>query len=822
MANYDRICENLPSLYRPQTGEQSVLSDFLLKVGHLLDNIADDATQVMQSHWHGYADRALTNSYFNLDRRQQNLEIIHPNTDDAEELLLLNSFPHLNDLARMGSLVSLPPWREPEELKENVEAYRTRLLRFLALYRRGLGTIAALRAIVEANLNPDFSLPLSERDRAFSVEEFAPLTLSNFNVQARGEPGELLGPLMRWDIDNAAMSDAAVTLYIEGLQAEPNRIDATENPMVELFESANNHKPLAIAYAGTLSPGEVLRLQPTYTSVLGSENALLLANSATDPTAGKNWQAMVGAPDNAITQIFQSQDKRMWVAVDSAGDSELWRYDGVDWLRVFESATLGAIHFIGEDGEDLLIGDDTGLHRVGLFPAVKDDYSITGLPEFNGKIVYDVQYIAGAFWIACSEGVFTAEDLSIGSQIAETPLQTVPCYCIFQKEAGIIYVGAELGIFQYHKRNDAWYWYKGEHESDQLRDWEPLIEGEFPTEADVFIPPVYSIAIGADASLWLGTANGIARYYAKKQREYAYKTLLHAYTDIVDSRCYHCCVDARGLLWFCTDKGLFRYDGRDLSQYIPADNRWQNYGNIEKQYSGMNTSSERRSWRFNRNLSEPGWESFDTLLKSWHAFEDDVKASAESPVYTVQWGEAVSADTGIWDNDNFVHQADVPASQLSLRIKVDDQTLVDGGIPVIPALPKGKSTWRYLARETVPYVPTSTPAWSKEGRLVPSPEMDPPFPGRYRDQTPAPAKPALPESRYDEVVFAYNPSAKLRFSWRAKTPFSVVVRLQKRFDTEAIHPAILDRAWQGIQLVRAAGVKVQLAVDEKIVRGELP
>jgi hypothetical protein len=47
-----------------------------------------------------------------------------------------------------------------------------------------------------------------------------------------------------------------------------------------------------------------------------------------------------------------------------------------------------------------------------------------------------------------------------------------------------------------------------------------------------------------------------------------------------------------------------------------------------------------------------------------------------------------------------------------------------------------------------------------------------------------------------------------------------MVRLQKRMPDEAIHPAIVDRVWQGIQLVRPAGVRVLLAIEDDIVRGK--
>ena len=57
------------------------------------------------------------------------------------------------------------------------------------------------------------------------------------------------------------------------------------------------------------------------------------------------------------------------------------------------------------------------------------------------------------------------------------------------------------------------------------------------------------------------------------------------------------------------------------------------------------------------------------------------------------------------------------------------------------------------------------------------------------------------------------------FEWYPRHLLTVIVRLQKRVANETLEPAILDRVWQGIQLVRPAGVRVMLAVGQRIVRG---
>jgi len=50
MAEYERIREHLPSLYRPDTGDEGLLPDFLRAIGAILDEANADMGAVMQAH----------------------------------------------------------------------------------------------------------------------------------------------------------------------------------------------------------------------------------------------------------------------------------------------------------------------------------------------------------------------------------------------------------------------------------------------------------------------------------------------------------------------------------------------------------------------------------------------------------------------------------------------------------------------------------------------------------------------------------------------------------------------------------------------------
>jgi hypothetical protein len=333
----------------------------------------------------------------------------------------------------------------------------------------------------------------------------------------------------------------------------------------------------------------------------------------------------------------------------------------------------------------------------------------------------------------------------------------------------------------------------------------------------VYIPPVTSIHVGSDASIWIGTQHGLARYRARSERGLTYKTLLESFPDLVDGEVYSIKQDARGIIWFCTNRGLFRFDGRDIAQYQTSSNLWVSQGKADSVYPD-DDPQQRDFWRFNRTLGTPAWQYFDRNTSQWTLYNDSPRSGNENPVHEVLWTDSVAADLGTWDGDVFAGSVPIALSNLRMRVKPDDERIVSGGLPAVPRLPTGESTWRYLSMETEGMVLSQNrPWWTREGRLMPLPDQEAPYPGRYGEGEPVP-KP--PEQKFDETVFAYNPAAKVWLKWSARRTFSAIVRLRKISELEAIHPAIVDRVWQGIEKVRPAGVKVKLAVEEQIVRGE--
>jgi hypothetical protein len=601
---------------------------------------------------------------------------------------------------------------------------------------------------------------------------------------------------MRWTIDNDSLDAATPTVFIQGIAPQPDKLDATVRPMVELYQAGGVKPRVGLAYTDTLAPGETLRLRPAASSWLGlptgvqSAQSLPVGDAPADPTAPGPWQAVAGGPAGLIDYIQQTPDLVLWVA---AGGT-LARFDGT-WSNALTG--LGTVHALADDGQNLLIATDSGLLRMGLYPGGP----FTSVPDaaFTGRKVLALYRAPdGRLWHGTDAGVHDA------------PLQGVAVNAIASDATGVFYFGTARGLFQWQPGTDSWHWYEGKTFGEGNADWQPYFPAKpsadqnFPAADTAFLPPVTSVLCDRDGSVWLGTENGIARYSAPADQSLEFETVLEAFPDLTTGRVFCVHQDGRGLLWFGTDRGLFRYDGRDWWQAQAG--LWVHLGHAASLYP---SGAPRGQWRFDRASSK--WQRLDG---AWIAFTDAPRSTAEPAVRAIAWTAGVTADLGQWDGSTFSNPAPVAATKLIVRVKPNEQTIVNGGIPAIPRLPLGPSVWRYLSMEPQTVVPPGkTPWWSSEGRLFPTPpDLDAPGEGRYDVVTPP------PESDFDRAVFAYLPAARVWFAWQPRRPFSVLVRLKKVAPAESIDPAVVDRVWQGLQQVRPAGVRVRLAVEEEIVK----
>ena len=807
MPTFERIRDRLPSLYRPEDNDTSLLSVWIRAVAVVLDSVQQESNTVMQSHWFTYADQAMFNPWFLRARALSRPPKAYPQPGDPE----LSTFPYIDDLARLGALIPVSPWEQPPQLRDLVEDYRQRIADMVNVYRNGMGTVGTLRRMVEAQLPVNQAASPDRSDRPFWIEEFAPSRKDSYPVPARGDPLTMVGPLMRWTINNDSLNPIASNVYIKGVSAVAGKVDATTSPLIELYAVGSMKPRVGLAYTDTIAPGQTLRLRPSATSWLAQDAGIARADSLppeggyADPTAPGPWQPVADGPQDAVVAIVIAQDSSLWVASNTGAAGSLHRFDGKTWSVALSGLSL--IHSLAEDGTDLLIGTDTGLLRMPLYPA-SGTFASTPEPGLATHKVLSIYRSAdGKAWFGTEAGAFFQAP---GGAVTPSPLQGVAVNAVAQDSSGVQYFGTPLAVFQWQSGSNSWYWYEGKNFGEENPDWQPFFpdkqgpDRNFPTAPQPFLPPVNSVWCDRHGSVWFGTDNGVARYTASPDESLNLQTVLEAFPDIAAGRVFSIAEDGRGLLWFATDRGLFRYDGRDWWQAQAGT--FVHLGRADRIYP---SGAARGQWRFDRSSSK--WQR---LAETWIAFDGALRSTAEPSVRGMAWSDGVVADLGNWDGSSFSGPQPVPPDKLVVRVKPNEQTILNGGIAALPRLPQGESIWRYLSMEPAGLVPPSPrPWWSTEGRLIPPPpDLPAPGEGRYDVNLP------LPESSYDEAVFAYNPAAQVWFEWESALPLSVLVRLKKVAPNETVDPAIVDRVWQGIEQVRPAGVRVRLAVEEQIVK----
>jgi hypothetical protein len=808
MPSANRIVERLPSLYRPEVDAADLFAAFVRAMGNCLDGVSRESSDVMQAHWFAYADGALFSEFV---RRSRELAGEPPvrRTDEIVETL-----PYLVDLPRLAASIDRAPWLDPPVSRDRVEDFRRRLAAVVAMYRQGLGTLSALRLATRIALPvTDRSAPLGLRERPFTVEEGAPLGDVTQPIQARGQPLDMVGPLMRWTVESGSQFPVLPTVFVRGVTPEADTIDATQRPVLERVR-AHDNTGVGLAYDGDLAPGQALALWPAYSSWLGTSAGIDVATSSGGPTATPNptapghWAPSAGPPAGSVVAFHQSADRALWTAVNDAGAGSVWRTDGGAWQQILGG--LPEVRCLAGRGHDLLIGLANGVTRLALYVAgsapTPDPATLAG-PEVHAL----VPGAGGRWWAATSTGpAELAADLSLAPIGPGARAETrTPIYAACADADGTLFFGGELGVFQFQVVQGRWYHYAGAAVDESSADWLPFdpAADALPAADAVFVPPVRCLRRGPDAALWLGTDRGIARYLAREHRR-TFTTLLEAFPAVTQAPVRTLAEDERGQLWFATDAGLIVFDGADW---------WQRQGaELVRLMSERAVRSplergaaELTFWRFVRSTNR--WQALTpTGNAAFTIANPDAAASEEPPVIAVTWTDGVVPQLGAFDGETFTPSADAPAG-VRVRFKPDALRVLDGGIPALPRMSPGPSEWRYLALEpaAVPE-PSSLPSWTIEGRLLPEPSQGPaPLEGRYL---------AAGGLEPQDQVFAFNPSAQVWMRWSPRERLSVLVRLRRITPGEVVDPIVLDRVFDEVRRVRPAAVRLGLAVDEQIVR----
>lgn len=791
MGSADRIRDLLPSLWRPDPGEGGLLSALLDATGRQLDQARIEAGDTMQAHWIQFADSAVLSPYVSTLRRRSGTRPLLPGDPEAQ------LHPYIDDVARLAGLLGLVPFTEPLDGRETVEAFRARVIETMGLWKEGIATRMGLLGTARLALS---GMP----ERAVQIEEFAPADEIAQAIETAGGPAGMVGPLMRWRTDSRALLPTPVEVYIEGVAPVPGTIDATVNPIVELFNPATGTGN-GLAYEGSVAPGKTLALLPTHTSWLGTARGLSSATSlpatglTADPTAPGPWSAVADGPPHPVRAMAQTSEGSLWAAVTTDTGGALWRLSAAGWHEAI-SGMPGVFCLLAE-GEVLHIGHASGVTQIGAFtpaPGFRPNPSGTTVQAL-------VRDRAGTLWAATDKGAVRPGPrgglpaVGPGARAeTETALRAVQA-----DPDGILHFGGALGLFRFDPSRDSWHVYLGADVDETVPDWKPWNPAgdDLPKEQDVFLPPVTALLRGPDQSLWIGTSAGLARYRATRRRG-TYATRLEAFPELGTGPVFALAVDERQRLWAATERGLLIFDGthwfqRQGAALIRLPRRARAPG---------------QAWRFRRDSGK--WQTM--VPGKARDFADDdlapVTADEEEPIRAMLWTDGAVARLGTLSADGFVHDEDARPGPLRRRVKPDPTRIFEGAVPAMPRLVPGRQHFRYLAiEEALLLAPRTFPAWTREGRLLPQPRARAaPGEGRY----------LLAQALHElETVFAYNPAARVTFRWRPRAALSVTVRLERQAPDETLPGIVYDRVFASMDVVRPAGARVRLAHGEALVKG---
>lgn len=805
MASVDRLTDLLPTLWRPQPGDRTLLAEWLAAIGDALDGAAADAQHVLRAHWADTADAALWATHYQADRRDRGAK--SANVRNAQDFKELQRYPYLRDLTRLGALLDLPPWRDPASLRENVEEYRQRLGDVVDAYRQGLTTPAALRRLIDAALPEDMGAPLDQQRGAYALEE--PVALHPVTTPLTAPPsvqeGDAVAPLARWTLP----LDAPPGFIIQGVAPDAT-LAATAGPMVERYTPGGPVTGIGVAWTGTLAPNQALRLVPGRRTWLLRNGALHAsqaedsAPAARDPSANGPWSEAASLSAGRAVALSTAPDGALWVIQRTQQTWRVQRWNGTSFTPIETDAPAGPFNALVCVGDSAWLGTDGGLFRCPLWPQ-------SGPPTWRAVAgvsgaIRALSAYRGELRAAGAEGLWT---LALDGTVSAHTHSDVDLVAFHSDGSRDLLATAEALFLT---RGGATWRLEAASAAENQPDWTgvagPGAGGESP------LPIITVLAETAEGSLWIGTGAGLARWTAADNGT----TRLEAFPDLVPGPVHGLTVDERGLLWIAAEGGLLRFDGRDFGQYDFATATWTRLGAADTCYPDDITAEPRGPWRYDRAGSR--WLRWNAATRRFAASGLTLRTQTSEPIAAILPSPAVRAELGSWDGTTFTPSAAIPAGELRLRIKPDETRTLDGVLPYLPA-PTPSSRWRYLQLDTTPTPPASLPWWSKEGRLFPPPVRRAAVPGHFRS---APDFLTHPEGegQFDGVAFAYPPSARLWVTHTLAPAVGIRIRLFLADPAQPMDPALAERVWQLVARARPAGVPLQLMAEGTVLKESTP
>jgi ligand-binding sensor domain-containing protein len=253
------------------------------------------------------------------------------------------------------------------------------------------------------------------------------------------------------------------------------------------------------------------------------------------------WVKQNGLPAHAINVALQTQDGYLWLGT-SAG---LFRFDGAQYTEVITNPKNSRTH---ESISELFESRDStlwiGTRYNGLRKIKNGEVSLYGLTEgfFDTQVRELFETKTGHLLIATSIGVFMFYDGKF-SQILFHPNYIT---AITDDSLGRIWVGTHEGVRIFE-------------EAHPTKIISLTVKDGIPNNVTT------SIYLDRQANVWIGTADGLARWKNNKITKYTYVDgLLDNYVNTIFE-------DRNGNIWIGTQKGLNRFCEGKWTSYTKSD-----------------------------------------------------------------------------------------------------------------------------------------------------------------------------------------------------------------------------------------------------------
>ena len=452
--------------------------------------------------------------------------------------------------------------------------------------------------------------------------------------------------------------------------------------------------------------------------------------------------------------------------------------------------------------------------RAPLLPSPSADPAPVSINDFNGLDIRTIapQYGGGERWIGTDGGALHWDGSNPPESISLGGALTFPRPCTRSMSIAVApFIRLRPWPARISPVRNAWYWYAGNAFTEQSPEWREFGAGPdgTPSSTNVFLPSVLAIRRGPDASLWLGPSA-------------ASRVTLHSRSRTAPTRrvSRHSPISVMARSPSCTKMRAaaccFAPSADSCASMAAISGSARRRGGITWGAPTCCPESSRGSAAAGASMARTIAGSASTRMVPAGLPRHRIPHDRRSGCQRTSLTDGVVADLGSFNGETFTHASNVNASDIYLHIKPQVERIVSGGMPYIRACPRAHrsgATYRASPRICNHRRPATCLRGARKGGSS----------RRHRhSMRPTPAASTSTLRRTATSTRRCSPTTRRRrvtFEFEPRMPCPVLVRLYRRTGDPPFDPAVLDRVWEGIQLVRPAGVRALLAVDESIVRG---